>query len=212
MKRVLAEKKVGHCGTLDPLAQGVLLVLFGKATREQEHFLGLDKQYWLRAEFGRATTTGDQDGESVPCPAFTGIVEPELRSLVSSFEGEQRQTPPLYAALKYKGKPYYKWAREGVEVPRESRSIKVYAFDLLSLDNAHWEARVTCSRGTYVRTLVEDIAARLGTGGVLTALVRERIGDYNRSSAVPLAQLEKMSRNQLLTLCDQTIHHHSGNI
>lgn len=207
-RRSLGEKRVGHCGTLDPLARGVLVLLFGQATRLQERFLEMDKQYWLQGEFGRQSETGDQEGAQVECAPFEGVENERLAALLKSFEGERSQVPPQFAALKYRGKPYYRWAREGIAIPRAPRLIRIYSFELLRLEGATWEARVVCSRGTYVRTLVEEVASSLGTGGLLTSLIRERVGPYDLSDALSLEQVVTMPRQELLDHCEKDIRHH----
>jgi len=198
VKKILANEKVGHCGTLDPLAMGVLLLVVGRATRQQATFLELEKQYWFRGEFGRVTETGDREGACMRMPAYDHVTEENLRSVIERFVGEQMQTPPRYAALKFKGKRYYQWARQGVEIPRVPRPVHIYSFELLSFKAPYWEARVVCSRGTYIRTLVEDVAERLETGATLDALVRERIGHYSREQALSWPTVSASSRQQLL--------------
>jgi len=197
VKHILQAKKVGHCGTLDPLAKGVLLLLVGKATQEQENFLGLEKQYRFRGQFGRATDTGDREGAVTETKNFSHITRRRLESILRDFQGKQAQTPPRYAALKYRGKAYYRWARMGVDIPRVPRPIEVYSMELLSLEGAFWEARVTCSRGTYIRTLVEDIALRLETVGMLDDLIRERVGTYALSDALSWDRVTGSCREEL---------------
>jgi tRNA pseudouridine55 synthase len=197
VKRILQVKKVGHCGTLDPMAKGVLLLLIGKSTREQENYLGLQKQYRFRGQWGQTTDTGDREGVVTEIKAFSHITQDRLESVLREFEGTQSQTPPRYAALKYKGKPYYRWARMGVEIPRVPRPIEIYSLELLSWEGAFWEARVCCSRGTYIRTLVEDIARRLDTVGMLDDLVRERVGSFTQSEALSWPEVERSTREEL---------------
>ncbi len=189
VKDVLQAKRVGHCGTLDPLARGVLLILTGAATRQQDTFLGLEKHYWFRAEFGHETTTGDREGERRNTRSWDHVTRQTLEVVLREFTGTIQQTPPAYAALKFKGKPYYAYARAGVDIPRVPRPVTVHSFELLGFSGPFWEARVVCSRGTYIRALVEDVAARLGTAGVLDALIRERVGSYSRAEAIPLDQV-----------------------
>jgi tRNA pseudouridine55 synthase len=197
VRRILQEKRVGHCGTLDPMARGVLIVLVGRACREQERFLGLEKQYWFRAEFGRQTSTGDREGELLLEKACDRVTEATLKETLVEFTGQLSQIPPRYSALKYQGKPYYEYARKGQEIPRKARPVSVREFSLLSLTLPHWEARVTCSRGTYIRALVEDVAARLDTVATLTELIRERVGLFLNSQAIPWTQLGVSNRDTL---------------
>ena len=183
-RRRFGTSKVGHCGTLDPAARGLLLLLVGAATREQDSFLNLSKQYWLKAQFGLRTSTGDREGEVVEEKPVDQVTIESLENVVSDFIGEIQQTPPLYSALKYKGKPYYRYARKGVEIPRFPRAVSIVSFSVLSFRLPYWEGRLVCSRGTYVRTLVEDVAKRLGSCATLVDLVRERIGSYALNQAL----------------------------
>ena len=212
IRRTLGQKlRVGHCGTLDPMAQGVLLVLFGRAaTRLQESFLGLEKRYWFRARWGITTDTGDREGKEVARFPTDHLTADALAQTAAGFVGEVQQTPPAYAALKFKGRHYYDWARQGVEIPRAARPVTIYAFDVLAHDADHWEARVRCSRGTYVRTLAEDVAKRLSSGSHLVDLIRERVGPYRREDALKWPEIETMSRDALLTHVQDPLHHHAG--
>lgn len=198
VKRLLRHERVGHCGSLDPLAQGVLLVVFGRMTRRQEEFLSLEKQYWFRAELGRRTFTGDREGRCLETQSYQGITPKGLKDMAGRFVGDQEQIPPRVAALKYQGKRYYEWSREGVEIPRLPRRIQILSLEILSLEGAFWDARVVCSRGTYIRSLVEDIAKGLGTVATVDALVRERIGPYRREQALPWNRLCACSGDELL--------------
>lgn len=210
VKQISGDKRVGHCGTLDPLAEGVLLLLIGReATRHQEAFLAMEKQYWFRVQFGIKTDTGDREGKCVQTSAVPTLEAAELAAALSNFKGEHWQTPPRYAALKYKGKPYYHWARCGVEIPRAPRPVQIHSLELLRLDGAFWEGRLVCSRGTYVRTLVEDVAQRVGAVAVLDALARERIGPYRRERALRWDRLLACKKEELLNYCDATVGHHA---
>ncbi len=184
VKRALDADRAGHCGTLDPAATGLLIILLGKSTRDQEKFLSLPKTYLFRARLGVQTDTADMEGQVTKSSPADHVTQSAMADAMQSFQGDSQQLPPMYAALKYKGKPYYEYARKGIEIPRVPRSIHVSAFELLSFSAPEWEARVTCSRGTYVRTLVEDIGAKLGTCAVLVNLVRESIGPYSLAQAL----------------------------
>jgi tRNA pseudouridine55 synthase len=192
VKKRLGAARAGHCGTLDPAARGLLLILLGNATRLQNSFLGLEKEYWFRAQFGIQSTTGDMEGEITTAASGTTFTQEELETILESFVGHTLQIPPLFSALKYKGKPYYHYARKGQEVPRVARPVSIGSFTLQSFANPFWEALLTCSRGTYVRTLVEDVAARLGTCATLVELVRERVGPYRRQEALTAEQLRSL--------------------
>jgi tRNA pseudouridine55 synthase len=204
------DERVGHCGTLDPMARGVLVVLFGAATRRQDDFLSFEKQYWFRAQWGITTDTGDRDGKEVSRSEFAHITREALDDAAGRFMGTQLQTPPAYAALKYKGKHYYDWARKGVEIPRAPRSITISKFDVLNHAGDFWDARVICSRGTYIRTLAEDVAKILNSGAHLKELIRERVGPYRREEALSWSFIENATRESLLTHVQQPIDHHAG--
>ncbi len=198
IKRLLQVEKVGHCGTLDPMAKGILLILVGKATRYQDSYLGLEKQYWLRARFGEASETGDREGRVIATKPYDGFGETQLKEVLKGFVGTHLQTPPRYSALKYKGKPYYKWARMGVDIPRIPRAVEIRSIEFLNFAANIWEARVLCSRGTYVRTFVEDVALKLGTLGLLDDLIRERVGEFDLSQALPWEMVSESNRGELL--------------
>jgi tRNA pseudouridine55 synthase len=196
VRQSLKEKRVGHCGTLDPIASGVLLVLVGSATVHQERYMSLPKTYWFRARLGSLTDTGDREGKVLPCPPYHPVPMEIFEKIVKSFVGTQWQTPPRFSAVKHGGKPLYEYARRGIEVPREPRSIEIYDFRLLSLRDDVWEGRLRCSRGTYVRTVVEDVAESAGTGAFLEALVRESVGPYSLDQSVTLDDLKQSARPQ----------------
>jgi len=198
VRRRLGVQRVGHCGTLDPAAKGLLLILIGSATKTQDSFLGLEKEYWFRAELGRKTSTGDNEGEVCETRPFNHVSQEGLETALQSFVGNIQQIPPIYSALKYRGKPYYQYARKGQSVPRLPRAVTISSFSLLSMSLPFWEARVVCSRGTYVRTLVEDVAVSLQTCGTLAELVRERIGLYRRERALAWDILRNAAREELL--------------
>jgi tRNA pseudouridine55 synthase len=198
VRRVLRQNPVGHCGTLDPLARGVLLLLFGRATSRQQEFLRLEKQYWFRAEFGVKTDTGDREGRVLENRPWEPVPLARLQAVARDFVGQQLQTPPRFSAVKVQGKRSYQWARRGVDLPRMPRTVQIHSFEVLALEGAFWEARVVCSRGTYIRSLVEDLASRLGTVATLDALVRERVGSYRREQALSWLQVCAATREQLL--------------
>jgi len=213
IRRLLGARRVGHTGTLDPQARGVLILLIGSATKMQEQFLALPKQYAWQAEFGRKTSTGDDQGELIEQKPWQDVTLETLRSVCRQFTGTIQQIPPIYSALKYKGKPYYRYARQGLDVPRVARPVTIYSIDVLSATLPAWQARVVCSRGTYVRTLVEDIAERLGTVGTLIHLIREKVGEYGREQALPWSAVEENDQERLLsairpvTIFDEAVSH-----
>lgn len=192
LRGILRQKKIGHAGTLDPGATGVLVVLLGSATRASDHASGQEKEYLARLRLGLVTDTQDTTGTVLfQRPAEVG--EEELKSAVKAFTGEIDQIPPMYSALSVGGKRLYDLARKGVEVPREARRIDISALTLLPrreglLPQEH-ELRVTCSKGTYVRTLCHDIGAFLGCGGCMAALRRVRSGRFTLDDALTLEQI-----------------------
>ena len=190
VKRLYAAAKAGHAGTLDPLASGLLLILFGEATKFSQLALDADKEYLAHASLGVTTTTADADGEVLerrPCTARLEDIEPVLAGL----RGDLEQVPPMYSALKHAGRPLYALAREGREVPRAARRIRVHALQLLRFENDVLELLVRCSKGTYVRTLVEDIGRALGCGAHLAALRRTRSGVFRVEDATTFEQLQR---------------------
>ncbi len=190
-KWLLQAKRAGHTGTLDPLASGLLPLCFGEATRFAQRLLDAPKRYLATLRFGITTTTGDAEGAIVAMhPVAFGRAA--LDTTLAGFVGEQTQVPPMYSALKVDGKPLYRLAREGVEVERAPRRIVVHALDCITWDDPVAEVAVTCSKGTYVRVLAEDIGRALGAGAHLTALRRVATGAFGIEGAHTLVALEAM--------------------
>ncbi len=178
LRRVLNTKKVGHGGTLDPDAAGVLPVFTGTATRLLEFAVEGRKQYLVEVTLGQQTDTGDDSGtvvKEMPVPEFT---EETLQEVLQSFLGKQKQLPPMYSAIKINGQKLYQLARKGVEVEREYRDIEVYKLELLNFTANTLTLAVDCSKGTYIRVLGEDIATALGTCGTMSFLLRTQVGSY----------------------------------
>jgi len=198
-KRLL-KTKVGHTGTLDPLASGVLPLLVGRATRLARFFQGESKEYVAEIELGTITDTCDREGRIVsqgPVPELSVI---ELAGILSSFQGEIRQRPPIYSAIKVQGKKLYELARRQVEVTAPERTVQVHALELLEWDGRKIRLRVECSAGTYIRSLARDIGQKIGCGGYLTALDRTRSGAFRRSDAVPLSELPDTWQDHLIPM------------
>ena len=195
VRKMFRLKKVGHGGTLDPAATGLLVLLVGRGTRLSERAMGGDKTYEGTLRLGRATTTQDAEGEPAGGADPSGVTEEALRALVASdFTGDVLQIPPMVSALKKDGVPLYRMARRGEEVAREPRLVHVFSFDLLSFGLPDSTFRVRCSKGTYVRTLCHDIGAKLGCGGHLAALRRTRCGAFRVEDAIPFADLKALPR------------------
>ena len=170
-KRLFRAAKAGHAGTLDPLASGLLLVLFGDATKFAASLLEADKTYLASVRLGVTTSTGDAEGE-VTARRAVAVSQPQVEVVLSNFRGTIAQVPPMYSALKVGGQPLYALAREGLSVERSARNVVIHELEFISLQGDLLSLRVRCSKGTYVRTLAEDIGAALGTGAHLAALRR----------------------------------------
>ena len=193
LRRKLRMKRIGHAGTLDPMATGLLIMLVGKATRISQYLISLDKEYEGTIELGKITDSQDAQGqvmETRPVPALT---EAELRAAMQGFLGDQYQTPPMYSAIKIGGVPLYKSARKGEEVEREPRFIRVSGFELTRFGLPAFDFRLRCSKGTYVRTIAHDLGQRLGCGAHLAALRRTATDRFNVSQALTLDAIEQMT-------------------
>lgn len=171
VRRFFNANKAGHTGALDPLATGLLPLCFGEATKVSHFALEADKTYQVTAQLGVRTTTSDAEGEVVSQQPVT-VDEATIRSLLPEFEGEQSQSPSMYSALKYEGRPLYYYARLGIDVPRKTRTIHIRSIQFLDFSNDQLKLEVTCSKGTYIRTLIDDLGQRLGCGAHVAALHR----------------------------------------
>ncbi len=191
VKRLFGAKKVGHAGTLDPLATGVLLVCVNEATKISRFLLDMDKRYKAKVRLGITTDTGDAEGRIIEEKDASGVSEDELGTVVKSFAGVIKQKPPMYSAVKVGGEKLYKLARKGLEVERPERVIEIYSIDLLDVSLPFFDLGISCSKGTYVRTLCEDIGRKLGTGAHLAALERTATGFFDIHDSVTLGELEK---------------------
>jgi tRNA pseudouridine55 synthase len=193
VKKLYAARKAGHTGSLDPLATGLLPLCFGEATKVSGFLLDADKDYQVLCRFGERTSTGDAEGEVIEQRPVDTITEQQLRGVLDEFLGDIEQIPPMYSALKHKGERLYKLARQGVEVEREARQVTIYDLDLVHLEVPTAEIRVRCSKGTYVRTLVEDIGERLGCGAHVAGLRRLGVGPFDDSGMIGMEQLEAVA-------------------
>jgi tRNA pseudouridine55 synthase len=209
VKRLLPNKtKVGHTGTLDPLASGLLVLLIGRSTRLSRYVTGLDKTYTATARFGAVSDTLDAEGEISPLHTpMPG--EAEIHAALPTLTGEILQIPPMVSALKSGGVRLYDLHRRGVTVEREPRPVTIHTFDLLALDREEQTAtfEVACSSGTYVRTLISDLAERLGTGAYLTTLRRTRVGDLPLQEATPPENLNRMTIYNHLIQSNRVVAH-----
>ena len=186
-------KKAGHTGTLDPMATGLLPICLGEATKFSHYQLDADKSYQATILLGSQTDTGDADGQIVAQEVIPQFDATTLEEVAQQFLGAQQQIPPMYSALKKDGKKLYEYARAGIEIDRPPRDIIIKAIDLKEIDNKQIQLTVTCSKGTYVRVLAEDIAKVLGTLGHLTALRRIKVGNFSIDDAIGLAELEALA-------------------
>ena len=199
-RRILQTKKVGHCGTLDPMATGMLIVVIGKATKMQDLLMCEDKVYTATMKLGVETNSQDADGEVVAEKPTDALTEDAIRAAFEHFNGEFDQVPPMYSAVKINGVPCYKLARKGKEVERKARHVAVLEYEITRIDLAAAEVdfRVHCTKGFYVRTYAHDIGQFLGCGAHLTALRRIRSGHFDIAEAVDVPTLKAASRDELL--------------
>lgn len=193
VKWLYQARKAGHTGSLDPLATGLLPICFGEATKVSAFLLDADKRYRVTARFGRTTTTGDSEGEPLDEYPLPELSRERVEPVLSTFVGEIEQVPPMYSALKHQGERLYKLARQGIEVERPPRAVTIYSLDLIALRAAELELEVRCSKGTYVRTLVEDIARALGSGAHVAALRRTGLGPFTGETMVSLDEVLEWS-------------------
>ncbi|GAA5140230.1 tRNA pseudouridine(55) synthase TruB [Thalassotalea piscium] len=190
-KRIYFAQKAGHTGALDPLATGMLPICFGEGTKFSQFLLDTDKTYQVTAKLGIRTTTSDADGEVVS-EKTVDVSEQQLNNALETFRGTSKQIPSMYSALKYQGQPLYKYAREGIEVPRESRDITVFRLDLLRFEGDEVDLDIHVSKGTYIRTIIDDLGELLGCGAHVAHLRRSAVGNYPTDKMVTMAQLEKL--------------------
>ena len=192
LRGVFHERRVGHGGTLDPMATGVLPIFIGRATRAVEFFESAEKEYVAGLRLGQETNTQDTTGE-VLCEKPVSVTREQLEAVLQEFLGVQQQVPPMYSAVKIGGKKLYELARQGKTVERKPRTIEILELELLDGEGADWQIRVRCSKGTYVRTICHDIGQKLGCGGCMSALRRTGAGCYGIGQAVTMADLLAMA-------------------
>ncbi|WP_018623367.1 tRNA pseudouridine(55) synthase TruB [Kangiella aquimarina] len=205
--------KAGHTGALDPIATGVLPICFGEATKFSQYLLNADKKYRVTAKLGEKTTTADREGEVIESKPVD-VTEEQLVKVLQQFKGTISQVPSMYSALKKDGVPLYKLARKGIEVERDAREVDIYSLELVTFSDDEFVLDVHCSKGTYVRNLVEDIGDELGCGAHVLELRRTAVGDFNLGQTVTLAHLEelkqvdaKLEMDELLLPVEQALSH-----
>lgn len=191
VKRIFFAQKAGHTGALDPLATGMLPLCFGEATKFSQFLLDSDKRYRVVAKLGERTDTSDSDGEVVETRTVN-VERDQLEACIDSFRGTTDQIPSMYSALKYQGRKLYEYAREGISIPRESRKITVYSVELLRFDNNEVEMELHVSKGTYIRTIVDDLGEMLGCGAHVTYLRRTGVSNFPYERMVTIEQLQAM--------------------
>lgn len=198
VRRLYRTRKVGHAGTLDPMATGLLIVLVGRATKASDLLMAQDKEYLGEATLGTVTDTQDAEGKAVETNAVPALTEDRIREAMATMVGDQSQVPPMHSAKKVGGRKLYDLARKGVEVVREPRPITITEFELLSWESPRIRFRVRCSKGTYVRTLAHDLGRSLGPGAHLSMLRRTRSGRLDVADAMTLTALGVMDEGSLM--------------
>lgn len=193
----LKMKRIGHAGTLDPMATGLLVMLIGKATKASQYLTSLDKVYTGSIELGKVTNSQDADGEVMATAPVPDLTPEELQKQMNTFLGDQYQTPPMHSAVKVDGVPLYKLAHKGKTIEREPRFIHVQKFELTGFESPLVHFRLHCSKGTYVRTIANDLGERIGCGAHLCKLVREASHDLRLADALPLEEIMGMEVKEI---------------
>lgn len=197
VKKALDTRKVGHTGTLDLEASGVLPIVVGKATRVSDFLMDERKEYITEAIFGKRTDTLDYDGQVVATSDVIFTRE-DLEKEMENFTGEITQIPPMYSALKVNGQKLYDLARKGIEVERKKRQVNIYSFDIIDFNFPKATFKITCSKGTYIRTLIDDLGENLGSYAYVNSLTRSKVGDFYLEDAINSDDLLNMSREEVL--------------
>jgi len=197
IRRKFGIKKVGHCGTLDPNATGLLIIVLGRGTKLSERLMGDDKVYEGTIKFGEATDSYDSDGELTGSLPVMPMTLEQLNEEAATFIGDQMQMPPMVSAIKKNGVPLYKLARKGIEVEREPRLIHIYNFRFAEYVEPFGKFRVACTKGTYIRSIAHDLGQKLGCGAHLTALRRSASGKFDVADALPLDTILKLTTVEL---------------
>lgn len=202
VKHLFAARKAGHTGSLDPLASGMLPICFGEATKFSQFLLEADKRYYVVAKLGIKTTTGDAEGSIVEERNVNPLSAQKLEEIFSKFRGEISQIPSMYSALKHQGQPLYELARKGITVERSSRNVQIYELKLLAQTADTLTLEIACSKGTYIRTLVEDMGEALGCGAHVIELRRLTTANYAENEMIPLHELEQMAERGGMQMLD----------
>ncbi len=197
IRRHFAVRKVGHCGTLDPMATGLLVLVLGRATKLQASLISDDKTYEGVMTLGISTDSQDADGTILAEQPVTAFAAADIEKVFEQFRGDIQQVPPMVSAVKHRGQPLYKLARKGKTVEREPRLVHIYDFRLLTLSLPRVAFRITCTKGTYVRTICADVGVQLGCGAHLAELRRTRSGKFDVAQAITMPELLKLNRTEL---------------
>lgn len=205
IKGMFNAKKAGHTGSLDPLASGLLPLCFGEATKLSSFLLDSDKSYYTECQLGVTTSSGDAEGEILESKTVPQFDVSQIEAVLAEFTGEIMQLPPMHSALKMNGQPLYKLARQGLEVEREPRKITIYDIKLISLEADKLVIDVKCSKGTYIRTLAEDIGKKLGCGAHVSALRRYQVGLFHLDHAIKLETVQEMRDEKAFSAMDELI-------
>ena len=200
VKRLFFAKKAGHTGSLDPLASGLLPICLGQATKVAQFLLDDNKRYFVRGKLGQISDTGDAEGKISSFGPTEGINEPSVAQVLPEFLGNIKQVPPMYSALKRDGKPLYELARQGIEVERQARPVTIHEINFLGLENGILSLDVACSKGTYIRTLVEDIGKMLGCGAHVIELRRTGFAHFDLTHSITFEQLEAIKNDNFEAL------------
>lgn len=204
VKRLFQANKAGHTGALDPLATGMLPICLGEATKFSQFLLDSDKRYQVTAKLGERTDTSDAEGQVVETKVVD-VTESDIQQALAQFRGDILQVPTMFSALKYQGKPLYEYARAGITVEREARPITIFELKFIAYEAPFLTLEVHCSKGTYIRTLVDDLGEVLGCGAHVTVLRRLAVADYPIAAMMSYADLQNMAENQPLEALDKLL-------
>jgi len=197
LRRAFRLEKAGHCGTLDPNATGLLIIVLGKGTKLSEKLMSDDKVYEGAIKFGETTDSYDADGELVSSLPVPPLTLEELNATAAAFQGDLMQTPPMVSAVKIKGVPLYKMARKGIEVERKARLIRIYSFRFAGYSEPFGQFRIACTKGTYVRALAHEVGQKIGCGAHLASLRRVVSGKFDVKDSIPFEDALKLSSSEL---------------
>jgi tRNA pseudouridine55 synthase len=200
VKRLFQAQKAGHTGSLDKMATGLLPLCFGEGTKFSGHLLDSDKEYHAVIRLGRETTTGDEEGDTVVEGVIPSLNQAKIEAVFEGFRGEIEQLPPMFSALKHKGKRLYELAYQGIEVERQPRPVTIYELTLLNHEDEFLTVNVRCSKGTYIRTLAQDIGRKIGCGACVHTLRRTAAGPYTQDQMITVQSLESLAQESLVEL------------